>query len=141
MLHDELVERHRRCNEYRAGTPATPPCTASALPCRSDGTRITCHHASIERANIDPQLESIRGHDSAYLAFAQPTFNLAPFAGQISTTVTANWLCLARLRRIGLLQIGEQDLRVQSAVGENNRLQLAGKQFLSHACCFVDIAA
>src|SRR5260370_3075909 len=120
MLHDELVERRGRRNEYRAGTAATPRSVSGALPSRSNRARVACQHASIERANIDPQLEGIRGHDSAYLAFAQPTFNLAPFAGQISTTVTANWLCLTRLRRIGLLQIGEQDLRVQSAVGENN---------------------
>src|SRR6266851_7310143 len=140
MLHDELVERRGRRNEYRTGTPATPPCTASALPGRSNGARIARHHASIERANIDSQLESIRGHDSAYSAFAQPTFDLAPFSGQIPTAVAANWFCLARLRRIRLLQIGEQNFRVQSAVGEDNRLQLAGKQFLGYSGRFIDIA-
>src|SRR5258707_921959 len=100
MLHDELVERHRRCNEYRARSTATPPSTSGALPSRSNRARVACQHASIERANIDPQLEGIRGHDSAYLAFAQPTFNLAPFSWQIPTAVAANWFCLARLRRI-----------------------------------------
>ena len=32
MLHDELVERRRRGNEDREGTPATPPCPSCALP-------------------------------------------------------------------------------------------------------------
>src|ERR1019366_763122 len=48
---------------------------------------------------------------------------------------------LARLRRIRLLQIGEQDLRMQSAIRENNRLQLACKQFLGYPRGFIDIAA
>src|SRR3981189_2721188 len=72
MVHDELVQRCRRRDEYGARTPATPPCTAGSLPSGSDGARIAGHHASIERTNIDPQFECICGHDAAYPPFAQP---------------------------------------------------------------------
>ena len=48
---------------------------------------------------------------------------------------------MARLRRIRLLQIGEQNLGMQSAIGKDNRLQLAGQHFFGDACRFIDIAA
>src|SRR5208282_203579 len=72
---------------------------------------------------------------------AQPAFDLAPFPRQVTPTIATDRFRLARLRRIRLLQIGEQDLRMQSAIRENNRLQLACKQFLGYPRGFIDIAA
>src|ERR1019366_5784599 len=140
VLHDELVERRRGRNEHRAGCPAAPR-TPGTLPSGSNRTRITRHHTSVQRPNIDPQLQCIRGHDSADSAFAQPTFNLAPFPRQVAPAIAADRFRLARLWRIRLLQIREQDFRVQSTIGEDNRLQLACKQFFSYPCGFIDIAA
>src|ERR1019366_10409383 len=82
-----------------------------------------------------------RGHDSADTTLAQPTFNLAPFPRQVAPAIAADRLRLARLRPIRLLQIGEQNLRMQSAIGKNNRLQLMCKQFLGYTCGFIDVAA
>jgi hypothetical protein len=48
---------------------------------------------------------------------------------------------MAGLGRIRLLQIREQNLRVQPAVGEDDRLQLAGESFFCDSCGFVDVAA
>ena len=48
---------------------------------------------------------------------------------------------MPRVSTIGLLQIGEKYLRIQSAVGEDDRLQLARKHFFRHASRFIDIAA
>src|SRR5947207_9643577 len=38
-------------------------------------------------------------------------------------------------------QIGKQDFRVQPGIGEDNRLQLPGKDLFRDSCCFIDIAA
>src|SRR5258707_15804632 len=102
---------------------------------------MTRHDTSVERTNIDAKFESCGRHNSQDPAVAQPTFDLAPFPRKISSAIAADRFCLAWLRRIRLLQIGEQNLRMQPALGKNDRLQLAGKQFLGYACALIDIAS
>src|SRR5258707_6584940 len=102
---------------------------------------MTRHDTSVERTNIDAKFESCGRHNSQDPAVAQPTFDLAPFPRKISSAIAADRSCLAWLRRIRLLQVGEQNLRMQPAVGKDNRLQLPGKQFLGYACALVDIAS
>src|SRR5262249_40806257 len=79
MLHDELVERRRGRYKDRARTPASPACTAGALPGGSNRSGITRHHAGIERANIDSQLACTCGHDTQNPAVAQSALDLAAF--------------------------------------------------------------
>ena len=141
MLHDELIERSGRRHEHSARSPAAAPRASRALPRGRDRSSISRHHARIERADVDAQLQRIRRHHAADAPLAKAALDLAALARQIAAAIAANRLRLPRLRAIGLLQIREQHLGVQPAVGEHNRLQLARKKFLSHARRLVQIAA
>src|SRR6266849_1981314 len=141
MLHDELIERSRRRDKDCAGTSSAPPRAACPLPRGGSRSWIAGHHARVERTNINSQFEGVCSHNSEDATVAQTTFNLAPFPRKIPSAVTANRFRLAGLRRIRLLQVRQQNFGVQSAVGEHNRLQLAGKNLFHHSCCFIDIAA
>ncbi len=141
MLHDELIERRGRRHQHSARSPAAPPGAARALPRGRDRSGISRHHARIERADVDAQLQRIRRDHAANAAFAQAALDLAPLARQIAAAIAANRLGLPRLRAIRLLQIREQHLGVQPAIGEHDRLQLARKKFLGHARRLVQIAA
>ena len=94
MLHDELIERRRRRHQHRARSSAPPPGAPGALPGRRNRTRISRHHARIERSDVDPQFQRIRRHHSAHAPFAQPAFDLASLARQISAAISANRLRL-----------------------------------------------
>jgi len=54
------------------------------------------------------------------VAVAQTAFNFTSFSRQIPSTITAYRFWLTGLRRIRLLQIGEQDFGVQSAICKEN---------------------
>ncbi len=128
MLHDELIQRSRRRNEHRARASAAPPRAPGPLPGGSNRAWITGHHASVQRSDINSQFQCVRGHHSSNSSVAQTTFDFPPFVRQISAAVAADRFWLARLRRIRLLQIGEHDFGMQSAVGEHNGLQLARQE-------------
>ena len=130
MLDNELIERSGRRDEHGAGTPTASSCSTCALPRRSNRTRIARHHARVERSDIDAQFESASRYDAADSTVAQPTLDFAPLTGQIPAAIAANWLRVSGLRRIRLLQIRQQDLGVQTAVGEDNRLQLRAREIL-----------
>src|SRR5437773_7911570 len=141
MLYDELVQRSRRRNEHGTRTSRTSSCAARPLPSGRNRSRITSHHARVDRTNINPEFEGVCSHNSQDATVPQTTFNLAPFSRKIPSAVAANRFRLTGLRKIRLLQVRQQNFDVQSAVGEHNRLQLAGKNLFRHSCCFIDIAA
>ena len=137
----ELIERRGGGHEHSAGRPiaaARAPCT---LPRGRDRSRITGHHARVQRADINAQFQRIRGDHAAHAPFAKAAFDFAPLSRQISAAIAANRFGFSGLRREGLLQIGEQDFGVQAAIGEDDRLQLAREKFLGHARGFVQVAA
>ena len=140
MLHDKLIERRRRCHEHRARCSVPSPRAAGPLPRGRDRSGIASHDARIERPDIDSQLECIRRHDATNAPFAQSALDFPSLARQISATVTADRFRLPDLWRIRLLQIREQQFRVQAAIGEDNRLELSREKLLGHARCFIQIA-
>src|SRR5438132_13169944 len=108
MLYDELVQRSRRRNEHCTRTSRTSSCAARPLPSGRNRSRITSHHARIERTNVDTKFECVSGDHSQDAAVAQTAFNLASFSGQIPPTIAPNRFWWAYLRRTRPLQIGEQ---------------------------------
>lgn len=139
MLHDKLIERSRGSDEHRARTSCTPSRAAGPLPGRSNRSRIPGHHTGIEGTNVDSKFERVCSDHSQNAAVAQTAFNLAPFSWQIASTVSANRFFLAWFRRIRLLQIGQNDFRVQPGIGEDDRLQLPAKDLFRDSRGFVDV--
>ncbi len=136
MLHDELIERRGGRDEHGAGSPVAAAGAAGALPRGRDRSGVARHDAGIERADVDTQFERVCRDDSADAALAQAALDLAALAGQIAAAIAANRLGLAGLRLIRLLQIREQNLGVQAAIREDDRLQLASEQSLSRRAWF-----
>ena len=128
-------------HHYGARSSAAAAGAAGALPGGGDGAGVSGHDAGVERADVDAEFERVGGDDAANAAVAQTAFDFAPFARQIAAAIAANRLGLAGLRAIGLLQISEQKLGVQAAIGEDDGLQLAREEFFGHARGFVHIAA
>ena len=96
MLHDELIERRGRRHHHRARCSASPPRAPRALPCGRDRARISRHHARIERTDINSQFQRVRRHHAANSPLAQPAFDFAPLARQITAAISANRLGLLR---------------------------------------------
>ena len=88
-----------------------------------------------------PEFQRIGRDHAANAAFAQAVLDFAALAGEIASAIAANRGRLSRLHRIRLLQIGEQDFRIQARVGEHDGLQISLQEFLGHARRLVDIAA
>src|SRR5215472_11902999 len=141
MLHDELVERSRRSNEHSARASRSSSSAPCSLPGGSNRSRIAGHHAGIEGTNIDPKFECIRGDDSQNASFAQTTFNLASFSRQIASAITADRFWLAWLRSVRLLQVGQYEFGMQSAICEHNGLQFPAKDLFCDSRRFVDVAS
>src|SRR5947208_12082703 len=59
MLHDKLIKRSRRCDEYCTRASATPPGPARPLPSGGNRSWISSHYARIQRTNIDSQFQSV----------------------------------------------------------------------------------
>ena len=139
MLDDVLIERRARSHQHgqRCGLPA--PRAAGPLPGGRDGPRIAGHHHGIQRADVDAQLQRIGRHHRAEFAVAQLAFDLAPFLGQIAAAVAAHTSRQLRIEII--LQIRQQNLGRQAAVGEHQRLLAAVEQLPRDAPRLVQISA
>src|SRR5258706_6920897 len=66
---------------------------------------------------------------------------LASLVRKVAAAVAANVFRFSWELRIGLLQIGEQDFRVQAGIRKDHGLQIAIQEFLRHARGFVDVTA
>ena len=64
-----------------------PPRAAEALPRRRDRARVPGAHDGVELADVDPELEGVRGDDAEDLARAQPPLDVAPLLGQVAAAV------------------------------------------------------
>ena len=141
MLNDELIEWRGGGDKHGARSAAAASGASRALPRGGDRAGVTGHHAGVERADINSKLERIGGDDAANASFAQATLDFAALTGKIAAAIAANGFSAAGRRGIGLLQIREQDFRMQAAIREDDGLQLAREKFLGDARRFGEIAA
>src|SRR5580700_2939119 len=125
MLDDELVEGRRGCDHHGARSAAAAPGTAGTLPRGGNGAGVSGHDTGIKRADIYAQFEGVGRDYAANAAVAQSTLDFTPLSRQISPAIAANRLGLAGLWSIGLLQISEQELGVQAAIGKHNGLKFS----------------
>src|SRR5580704_18655189 len=141
MLDDELVEGRRGCDHHGARSAAAAPGTAGTLPRGGNGAGVSGHDTGIKRADIYAQFEGVGRDYAANAAVAQSTLDFTPLSRQISPAIAANRLGLAGLWSIGLLQISEQELGVQAAIGKHNGLKFSQEELFGHARRFGQIAA
>ena len=111
------------------------------MPGRGDGSGIPGHHNRVERTNIDAELEGVGRNHTANFSVAEAAFDLAALVGKITAAVAANGLRFSGRMRIRLLQVGQEDFRVQARIRKDHCLQIVVQEFLGHARGFIDVAA
>src|ERR1700674_590196 len=141
MAHDELIERRGGSYQHGARASAAAAGTAGALPGSGDGARIAGHYDGIEGADINAELERAGRDDTADFSIAEAAFDFAAFVRQVAATIAANGFWFSRQPGIRLLQISEENFRVQARIGEDHRLQIVFQEFLRGARRFIDVAA
>src|SRR6266851_450243 len=141
MAHDELIEGRRGSHQHGARASAAASSAAGALPSGGDGAGISGHDDGIEGADIDAEFERAGGNDAADFSIAEAALDFAALVWQVAAAIAANGFRFSRQLRICLLQIGEENFRVQARVREHHGLQIVLQKFLSHARGFIDVAA
>ena len=132
VLRDELVERRRVGDQHRHRGARAPAGAARLLPGRGDGARIAHQHRRVEAADVDPELERVRGDDPEHRALAQPALDLAALERQVAAAVAADDAFGARLRLERLLQVGHEHLGREPRGGEHDRLQPLAEERQRH---------
>ena len=122
---DELIERRAAGDEHRRRAAAAAAGAAGALPGGGDRARIAGHHADVERADVDPELQRVGRDDGAHAALAQSLLDLAPALRQVAAAIAADLIARARRAVEVVLEIRRQDLGRQPALREDDHLQLA----------------
>ena len=63
---------------------------AGLLPGGGDGAGVAAHHADVEPADVDAQLERVGGDHGADRAVAQSLLDGPPLVGQVAAAVAAH---------------------------------------------------
>ncbi len=86
LAHEVLVERVVRRDEHRQ--PVTLPPRASPLLAQAgDGAREAHRDHAVEQADVDAELERVRGRDAEQLARREPLLDVAPLGGRVARAV------------------------------------------------------
>ena len=96
--HHELIDRRARRHHHRRRLPGAAAGAAGALPRRGNRAGIAGHHAHVERADVDAELERVGRDHAAHLPGAQALLDLAPAQRQIAAAIAADALRHARAR-------------------------------------------
>ena len=120
--HDVLVKRRRRRDVEHDGRSLAPPGAPRLLPCTCDCSRIAAQHARIQRADVDAQLQRVRGHHRVHPSRAKPAFNFAPLCRQIPAAIAAHPPGVPQRVAHHVLQVLRQHLNRQPRPRERNRL-------------------
>src|ERR1700687_3419071 len=141
MAHDELIERRGGSHQHGARATAAAASASGALPSGGDGARISGHDYGIEGADIDAEFERARRNNSTDFSIAEAAFDFAALVRQVTAAVAANGFRFSRQPGIRLLQISQENFRVEARIGEDHGLQIVFQEFLRHARSFIDVAA
>ena len=128
IAHDELVDRRAARDQHGRRSRRPPAGAAGPLPCRGNRARIASHHADVEGADVDAQLQRIGGNDGADLRFAQPALDFAAAVRQIAATIAADHVRRSRRTVERILQIGREDLHREPALRKDDQLQVVTQE-------------
>jgi len=82
-----MIERIARTNQHRDARVPAPPSSPKALPSAGDRARVARAHHSIQIADVDPELQRVRGDHAQDLAGAQAGLDGSSAFGQITPAV------------------------------------------------------
>ena len=127
VVDDVLVDRRPRRDEHRdAGAlPATGP--PELLPGGRDRARVAGQDRRVEAADVDAQLERVRGDDAEDLAVAQAVLDGPALGRQVAAAVAADPAARPAALAERLAQAGQQQLDRDPRPAEDDRLA-AGAQ-------------
>src|SRR5712692_7383456 len=114
VANDELIERRGGSHQHGAGASTAATSAAGALPGGRDGAGIAGHDDGIEGADVDTELERACRSNSTDFSIAEAAFDVAALVRQVAAAIATNGFRFSGQLWIGLLQIGEQDFRVQA---------------------------
>src|SRR6266446_5427251 len=100
MMDDVLVHRCAGGDEDRHARALPPSCPPELLPGRRDGARVASQDRDVEPADVDPELEGVRGDHAENLTVAKSVLDGAPFRRQVPAAVAAD----PRARSVALPQ-------------------------------------
>ena len=86
MAAEELIQGVLAGHVHREAAPAAPR-PAPHLAQRGDGPREGDEDRRVQRADVDPQLQRVRGHHAEQLALDQPPLELAPLLRRVAGAV------------------------------------------------------
>ena len=141
MPDHELIQRGAAADEDGRGSAAAAAGAAGPLPRRGNRAGIARHHTDVERADVDAELQRVRGHHRADAPFPQAFLDLAPALRQVPAAIAADLLARSRRPVEVVLEIGRQNLRRQTALREDDDLQLPLEELRRDATRFGQIRA
>ena len=112
--------------------------TASDVVCRRPARPARCqveaivagvsrHHDDIERADVDAQLQRVRGHHRPDASIPQLPLDLAALPRKVAAAITPHGPGAERATLEGVFQVRDEHLGRQPVVGENQRLLVAAR--------------
>jgi hypothetical protein len=124
VVDDELVERRARGDKHGGRFPRFPAGPARPLPGAGDRPGIPGQDGHVEASDVDAELQGVRRDDPQDLSLPQALLDLPPLEGQIAAPVSADEAFILDGRLDVFLEVGEEDLGVEPALGEDDRLRL-----------------
>ncbi len=107
---EELVDRRRRADERREARACAPSGTSHLLPRAGDGAGIADADRCVQAADVDPELERVRGHHAPDAPVAQASLDRVAFVRQVAAAVATDRVRLARRRLERFAQVAGQHL-------------------------------
>ena len=129
----ELVDRRRGAHQRREARPGAAPGSAHLLPGAGDGARVADADRRVERADVDAELEGVRGHHPADAPVPQPGLDLVPLVRQVAAPIATDRVRVAGRRLERLAQVAGEHLDRRPRAREGDRLHAAADEPLGEA--------
>ena len=119
---EELIECVVRRDEDRQASLPSAGATP-LLPERRDGSRKTDRDRAVEQADVDPELERVRGRDAEELSLDEAALDLAALLGRVAGAVRREPIPRCDVHALGGEAVNQ--LRRLAALREADRPQAA----------------
>jgi hypothetical protein len=107
VLHQVLVERVVLRNEHRERRRRPPPGPPGLLPHRGSRPRVADENGGVEGADVDPQLQRVRGRDGDQLVARELALELAAVLWQVAGPVGLD-LALELAGQLAARELGQE---------------------------------